>query len=81
MKIQCPKCGEDIAVNGFGRRPLSITVKNVCDALDKHHRVSAAAEDLGCSRAYVYKVLKENNLFLKDFVDPASRRRSKTKQN
>ena len=56
----------------FGRKPLDITVKNVCDALEKHQRVSAAATDLGCSRAYIYKVLKENGLSIKDFKENAA---------
>ena len=69
MKTRCPKCGQYIVINGFGRKPLNITVKNVCDALKKHHSLASAAEELGCSRAYIYKVLKENGLHLKDFVD------------
>ena len=81
MEIQCPKCGELILLNSFGRKPLNITVKNVCDALQKHHNITAAAEELGCSRAYIYRVLKKNNLSLGDFVDPGRRRKSKKKQN
>ncbi len=81
MMIQCPNCGQDIVVNGFGRRPLNITVNNVYDALEKHHNVAVAANELGCSRAYIYKVLKENGLSLKDFSDPAGQRKSSTKHN
>ncbi len=76
MLVQCPHCGGMVAVNGLGRKPLDITVNNVCDALEKHHSVTAAAEELDCSRAYVYKVLKENGRSLKDFVDSARQRKS-----
>ena len=81
MIIQCPHCGGQVAVNGFGRRPLNITVKNVCDALEKHHNVAAAAEELICSRGYIYKVLDENGLNIDDFVDPGRPRKSKRKHN
>ena len=37
-------------------------VKNVYDALWFHHSVLAAANELGCSRAYIYKVLKADGL-------------------
>ena len=60
MKVQCPHCGGTVAVNGFGRRPLNIVVTKVCDALRLHCSVLAAANELGCSRAYIYKVLKAN---------------------
>ena len=81
MKIQCPTCGQDIVVDGFGRRPLNITVNNVYDALRRHPNITAAANELGCSRAYIYMVLKENKVDIKDFVDPARQRKSKTKHN
>lgn len=58
MIVNCPHCGEPVVVNGFGRRPLNIVVTKVCDALRLHRSVSVAAENLGCSRAYIYKVLK-----------------------
>ena len=66
MIIQCPKCGEKVVVNGLGRRPLNIPLKNVCDALQAHGGVAGAAKELGCSPAYIYKVLKVNGLNLKD---------------
>ena len=81
MKIQCPKCGELILLNMFGRKPLKITVKNVCDALEKHSNVASAADELDCSRAHIYGVLKKNGLSVKDFVDPAKQRKSKKKHN
>jgi biotin operon repressor len=41
-------------------------LKNVCDALQVSGSILAAANSLGCSRAYIYKVLKANGLKLKD---------------
>ncbi len=35
-------------------------VTNVYDALQHNRSVLAAANELGCSRAYIYKVLKAN---------------------
>ena len=49
-------------VNGFGRRPLNIAVLKVYDALRLHRSVLTAANELGCSRAYIYKVLKADGL-------------------
>ena len=66
MIIQCPKCGQKVVVNGLGRKVLNIPVKNVYDALLAHGSVAAAANELGCSRAYIYKVVKANGLKLKD---------------
>jgi len=62
MKITCPKCKTVIAVQGLGRKSFGIAVTNVCDALQLCHSVPAAANELGCSPAYIYKVLKQNNL-------------------
>ena len=56
-------------MNGFGRRPLNIVVTKVCDALRLHRSVLVAANSLGCSRAYIYKVLKANGLKLKDVIE------------
>jgi len=49
-------------VNVFGRRPLNIPVNKVYDALRLHSSVTEAANELGCSRAYIYKVLKAAGL-------------------
>jgi len=59
MIIECPYCGKPVAVNGFGRPRLNIPVNKVYDALQLHRSVTAAARELGCSRGYIYKVLKE----------------------
>lgn len=81
MILKCVHCGRTTVVHGLGRKPLNITVKNVCDALQKHHNISVAAGELDCSRAYIYKVLKENGLDIKDFVDPVRQRKPRTKHN
>ena len=68
MKIKCPNCGKEVAVSGLGRKPLNIAVINVCNALQLYRSVLPAANELGCSRAYIYKVLKANGLNLKDVI-------------
>ena len=68
MIIQCPKCGEKVTVNGLGRKPLNIPLKNICECLRRHCSVAAAAEELGCSKAYIFKALKDNGLRLKDVI-------------
>jgi len=68
MKIRCPNCGHSVVVNGLGRRPLNIPLKNVCEALRAHCSVVAAAQELGCSEAYIFKVLKANGLRLRDMA-------------
>ena len=68
MIIQCPKCGEKVVVNGLGRKPLNIPLKNVCECLRKYRSVVRAAQDLGCSQGYIFKVLKANGLKLKDVL-------------
>jgi len=58
--VECPHRGRPVVVNGFGRRPLNIPVTKVYDALHRHHSVTAAARELGCSRGYIYKILKDS---------------------
>ena len=60
MIVQCSRCGNVIVVNGLGRKRLNIPVKNVYDALTKYANITMAAESLGCSRGYIYKILAEN---------------------
>jgi hypothetical protein len=66
MIIPCPHCGKPVTVNGLGRKPLNIPLKNVYEALRGHGNVAAAANELGCSQAYIFKVLKANGVKLKD---------------
>lgn len=68
MIVKCPNCGEKIAFHGLGRKPLKILVNNVYDTLRLHHSVPAAANALGCSRAYIYQVLKENGMTAADII-------------
>ena len=68
MIIPCPHCGESVVVNGLGRKRLNIMLKNVCEALQAHHNIVAAARELGCSPGYIFGVLKANGLKLKDVV-------------
>jgi hypothetical protein len=66
--VECPNCGEGVVVNGLGRKPLNVAVKNVCDALRDSTTVSGAASKLGCSRGYIYKVLAEHGMKPKDVI-------------
>jgi hypothetical protein len=66
--VQCPNCGKSVVVKGIGRKALNIPLKNVCEALQTHRSVRAAAQELGCSQAYIFGVLKANGLKLKDVV-------------
>lgn len=68
MIIKCTNCGEFIAVNGLGRKPLNIPLKNVCEALQVHRNVSMAAKELNCSEGYIFNVLKTNGFKLKDII-------------
>ena len=73
MKVQCPNCGKSVVVHGLGRKPLNIRLKNVCEALQVHLSITAAAQHLGCSEAYIYSVLKANGLRLKDVTNEAQK--------
>ena len=68
MKVRCPHCGKSVVVNGLGRKPLNIPLKNVCESLQAHHSVAASAQELNCSQAYIFKVLKDNGLKLGDVI-------------
>ncbi len=69
MIVQCHNCGKSVVVNGLGRKPLNIPLKNVCDALRSHCSVAAAAQELNCSQGYIFKVLKANGLKMKDVIN------------
>jgi len=68
MITPCPHCGKPVVVNGLGRKPLNIPLKNVCETLLAHHSVAAAANELNCSQGYIFGVLKANGLKLKDVI-------------
>jgi AraC-like DNA-binding protein len=62
MIVQCPHCGGTAAINGLGRKAFNMPVTRVCDASQLNRSVITAANELGCSRAYIYKVLKAEGL-------------------
>jgi hypothetical protein len=65
--ITCPHCGKLVATPSLGRPATKITVIEVCDALRLLHDIPAAAQKLGCSRALIYKILKQYDLTPIDF--------------
>ncbi|MFC1979942.1 hypothetical protein ACFLVS_03660 [Chloroflexota bacterium] len=69
MIIKCPHCGQMVTVNGLGRKPLKIPLKNVYEALQMHRNVKTAATELNCSPGYIFNVLKANGLKVKDILD------------
>ncbi len=69
MIVQCPNCGKSVTVNGLGRKPLNIPLKNICECLRRHCSVEAAAQELNCSEAYIFAALKANGLKLKDVIE------------
>jgi molybdenum-dependent DNA-binding transcriptional regulator ModE len=66
--VKCPKCGEKVKVQGLGRPRLGISLIKVTEALQKHGNVDQAAEELGCSQAYIFAALKTNHLKVKDVI-------------
>ena len=68
MIVQCPNCGKPVVVNGLGRKRLNIPLRNVCESLEAHRNVMAAATELRCSEGYIFKILKDNGLKLKDVI-------------
>ncbi len=68
MIIQCPYCSKSVVVNGLGRKPLNIPLKNVCECLAAYSSVALAAEKLNCSQGYIFNLLKANGLKAKDII-------------
>ena len=66
MIVICPHCGSPVPVNGLGRKPLNIPLKNVLESLQAYRDVKAVATELGCSPSYIFGVLKNNGLKLSD---------------
>jgi len=69
--ITCPQCGREIpvAVDSGGRKRLDIPVKLVCDTLKATLSVKDTAQELNCSRGYIYKVLKEKGLTPREVIN------------
>ena len=68
MIVRCPHCGKAVPVNGLGRPPINIPVKNICDAIQAHGSVAAAAKKFDCSPGYIFNTLKANGRTLKDVL-------------
>ena len=68
MIVQCPHCGKSVVVNGLGRKPLNIPLKNVLESLQTHYNVTAAARELRCSQPYIFSVLKKKGLKLNKVI-------------
>ena len=73
MLVRCPHCGKSVMVNGLGRKRLNIPLKNVCETLRAHRSVAAAAQELNCSQAYIFGVLKASGLKVKDVIEEKSK--------
>lgn len=69
-----------MAVNRFGRRPLNIPVTKVCDALQLCQSVTKAANELKCSRAYIYKILKASSLRPEEAIKKYAKDNTRGKQ-
>jgi len=68
MIIQCPHCGKTVVVDGLGRKPLNIPLKNVLESLQAYRDVMAAARELECSPSYIFGILKANGLKLNEVI-------------
>ncbi len=68
MLVQCPHCGKPVEVNGLGRKPLNIPLKNVYETLQVHRNVDEAAKELNCSPGYIYNILKAHGLNIKEVL-------------
>ena len=68
MIVRCPHCGKEVVINGLGRKPLNIPLKNVLESLQVHRSITAAAQELGCSPPYLFGVLKANGLKLREII-------------
>jgi hypothetical protein len=66
MKVICPHCGKTVVIDGLGRKPLNIPLKNIFKALKNNCTAAAAGQELGCSEAHIFGILRANNLKLKD---------------
>jgi len=45
-----------------------LPLKNICEPLQAHCNVVAAAQELGCSQGYIFNALKANGLKLRDVI-------------
>ena len=68
MKLLAAKKSETAHPSKKGRPCLDIDLKLICDALEHSSTVGEAAQKVGTSRAYIYKVVKEPKSMLKGDV-------------
>lgn len=74
MRVICPNCQHRFAVrSSSGRKPLNIPFINICEALQRHQDVRAAAESIGCSVGYIYKVLGQRGRKPGDVINHRAR--------
>jgi len=69
--VVCPHCGRKMALtkrNRLGRKPLNLSVQNICDTLQDCRDIALAAQKLDCSRGYIYKMLKEQGRSPRDYI-------------
>ena len=60
MKVQCPNCGETIAVHGLGRKSGKYNVQNVLDTYHLYGSIRPAARKLDMPPGTVWHILKDN---------------------
>ena len=75
-QVTCPVCGARIAIatGKSGRKRLNLPVKNIYNALQLYSSAAQAAEKLGCSRGYIYKVCKEQGTTPRDVMEMKGRK-------
>lgn len=71
--IICQHCGKVAATIGIGKVATSLTVTDICDSLTTTHSVSTTAQNLGCSRALIYKLLKSAGMTAREVLAGVSR--------
>ncbi len=62
MKISCPHCGKEFLLSGLGRKKINVSVKNIYDKLATGESIPTVAQELGCSRAYIYNLLNKQKI-------------------
>ncbi len=82
MKVKtvfCWNCGRPVPLQGrlgLGRKPLNIPLTKICEALQAHGNALGASKYLGCSEAYIFKVLKANSLKVEQVLEEKLRTHS-----
>jgi transposase-like protein len=69
MKVECPRCGKEVTVNGLGRRRLNLGVKIILDTVKSTRSISETAKLLNCSRGHIYGVLKQSGMKAKEVIN------------